>query len=283
MLRWPVVLAGGWHPRRTSTALRAFIFVFPSFPFLTLALTAAWFLMLTSTTRAQSVDELLQKGEVFDQRFQASEALKYYLAAQKLEPQNVVVLVRIARQYRHLLADAKSKEEKLRLGRLALGYAKPAAALAPNDAEAQLSVAITYGKMLPFMSAKEQVDTSPRLRSALDTTLRLDPRSDTAWHILGRWHRTLADIGGVKRALAGAFYGSLPKGTNEDAAKCLEKAIALNPARLMHYIELGRVYVPMGRTDEARRLIEKGLAMPSVEKDDPETKARGRELLKKLR
>ena len=247
-------------------------------------MTAAWLLLLMSVPAgAQSVDELLQKGEVFDRRFEASEALKYYLAAQKLEPQNVVVLIRIARQYRHLLADAQSKDEKLRLGRLALNHAQLAAALAPNDAEAQLSVAITYGKMLPFLNAREQVDTSPRLKTALDKTLRLDARSDTAWHILGRWHRTLAEVGGVKRALAGAFYGSLPKGTNEEAAKCLEKAIALNPARLMHHIELGRVYVPMGRTDEARRFIEKGLAMPSVEKDDPETKARGRELLKKLR
>lgn len=247
-------------------------------------MTAACLLVFTSgTTLAQSVNELLEKGEVFDRKFEAGEALKYYLAAEKLEPQNVAVLIRIARQYRHLLADAKSKEEKVRLGRLALGYARPAAALAPNDAEAQLSVAITYGKMLPFLSAKEQVDTSPRLKRVLDTTLRLDPRSDTAWHILGRWHRTLAEVGGVKRALAGAFYGSLPKGTNEDAAKCLEKAIALNPARPMHYIELGRVYVPMGRKDEARRLIEKGLAMPGAEKDDPETKARGRELLEKLK
>jgi hypothetical protein len=39
----------------------------------------------------------------------------------------------------------------------------------------------------------------------------------------------------------------------------------------------------MGRTAEARRLIEKGLKMPEVEKDDPETKRRGRETLAKLR
>ena len=61
------------------------------------------------------------------------------------------------------------------------------------------------------------------------------------------------------------------------------EAIALNPNRLMHYVELGRVYAQMGRKDEARRQIGTGLAMPNAEKDDPETKARGRELLEKLR
>jgi tetratricopeptide (TPR) repeat protein len=241
-------------------------------------------LLLTSPgAGAQSVDELLKKGEVFDQRFEAGEALNFYLAAEKLEPKNVRILVRIARQYRHLMADTTAKEEKLRLGRIALGYAQRAAALAPNDAEAQLSIAITYGKMLPFLGTKEQVDTSPRIKSAVDKTLQLDPTNDTAWHILGRWHRVLADVSALKRALAAAIYGRLPKGSNEEAVKCLEKAIALNPNRSMHYIELGRVYAQMGRKNDARKFIQKGLAMPNVEKDDPETKARGRETLEKLR
>jgi hypothetical protein len=51
----------------------------------------------------------------------------------------------------------------------------------------------------------------------------------------------------------------------------------------VHYVELGRAYAQMGRTAEARRFIEKGLAMPNVEKDDPETKRRGQETLAKLR
>jgi hypothetical protein len=50
----------------------------------------------------------------------------------------------------------------------------------------------------------------------------------------------------------------------------------------MHYIELGRVYAQMGRTEEARRFITKGLAMPDTEKDDPETKRQGQEVLAKL-
>lgn len=251
---------------------------------LTNLLLAVWLSVLAGVpASAQSAAELLQKGEVFDRKFEAGEALKHYLAAEKLEPQNAGLQIRIARQYRHLMSDTASKEEKLRLGRLALGHGQRAAALAPGDAEAQVSVAITYGKMMPFFGSKEQVQTSPRIKAALDRTLRLDPRHDTAWHILGRWQRTLAEITGIKRALAGAIYGGLPKGSDEEARKSFEKAIALNPHRLMHYIELGRVYARLGRRDDARRFLSKGLAMPSVEKDDPETKARGREALEKLR
>ena len=60
----------------------------------------------------------------------ASEALDFYLAAEKLEPKNASLHVRIARQYRHLMADATTREEKLRLGGIGLDYAQRAAALA---------------------------------------------------------------------------------------------------------------------------------------------------------
>jgi tetratricopeptide (TPR) repeat protein len=233
--------------------------------------------------QAASVDELVQQGEVYDRKFQPVEALKYYSVAEKLDPKNPEILLRIARQHRHLMADTTNKNEKLRLGNIALDYSQRAVALMPNDPEANLAIAITLGKMLPYLGTKEQVAASPRIKAAVDKTLRLDPRNDIAWHILGRWQRVLADIGGVKRALAGAFYGKLPKGSNEEAERCLQKAIAINPDRLMHYIELGRVYAQMGRKDEARKYLNKGLAMPNTEKDDPEMKEKGRETLAKIR
>jgi tetratricopeptide (TPR) repeat protein len=246
-----------------------------------LSIAAALFLV-AEVTRAQSADALIAKGDVFDKQLQAAEALDNYLPAEKLEPNNAELIVRIARQYRHLMSDASSKSEKLRLGRISLEYAQRAAALAPNNSEAQLSPAISYGKMLPFLGSKEQVDASPRIKQSVDRALLLDPKNDTAWHILGRWNRVLADMNVVKRVLANALYGKLPVTTNETAEKDLLTAISLNPNRLIHQIELGRIYAAMGRKEDARKFIEKGLAMPNKEKDDPEMKAIGQALLKKM-
>ena len=232
--------------------------------------------------RAEDADALIAKGDQFDKRLQAKEALEEYLPANKLEPNNVHVLVCIARQYRHLMSDTSSKKEKLRLGKISLEFAGRAATLAPKNAEAQLSPAISYGKMLPHMGSKDQVKASPRIKVAVDRALRLDPSNDLAWHILGRWNRVLADINVVKRVLAKALYGDLPVTTNEAAEKCLLKAIALNPNRVIHYIELGRIYAQMGRKEEARKYINKGLAMPNKDKDDLEMKQIGRETLQKL-
>jgi len=136
--------------------------------------------------------------------------------------------------------------------------------------------------MLPYLPRKEQVSASPRIKESVDKALAINPHDDTAWHILGRWNRVLAEVSSAKRFVAGLIYGQLPKGSIEEAERDMKKAIAINPRRLMHYIELGRIYAEMGRKQEAREFINKGLAMPDTEKDDPETKQRGRETLAKL-
>ena len=246
------------------------------------SLIIAALLLISPASHAQSANDLMGSGDAFDRNFQADKALQHYLPAEKLEPQNVPLLLRIARQYRHLMTDASSSTEKLRLGGIALGYGKRAAALALNDSEAQLSPAITYGKMLPLQGSKEQVDASPRIKAGADKAIKLDPRNDVAWHVLGRWHQALANVGGVKRVLGGLIYGKLPTTTNEAAVACFDKAIAINPNRLRHYIELGRTYAQMGKNAEARQLIKKGMSMPNMEHDDPELKQRGRETLAKV-
>lgn len=247
------------------------------------ALAATSLLFLGSVTvQAETVSELVAKGDAADKSCNPALALKSYLPAEKIEPNDVGLLLCIARQYRHLMCDVRDESDKLKYGNISLTYAKRAAALAPNDSEAQLSPAISYGKMLPYEGKSEQVAASPLIKAAADRALKLDPRNDTAWHVLGRWHQSLANVTGVKRSIGEALYGKLPVGTNAEAIACFNKAVSLNPGRLRHYIELGRTYEQMGNNSEARKCLEKGLKMPNKEKDDYELKSLGKESLAKL-
>lgn len=252
------------------------------FPLKTLV--SVLFLVMTCLSCLGSpASELIQQGDVYDQKFQPIAAMEYYLAAEKLEPKNVDLLLRMARQYRHIMADEPKQPEKIRFARIGKTYAERAVALAPDDAEAHLSVAISLVKMLPLLGTKEKLEASRRVKAEVDKAIALDQKKDLAWYILGCWHQRLADIGTLQRTMAKLAYGGLPAATNEDAVKCLRRAIELNPSRLISYVELGRTYAQMGKTYEARKFIEKGLAMPNVGKDDPEIKQRGRETLAKLR
>src|SRR6476660_7215242 len=181
-----------------------------------IAVATAALLLVDADSAAESVDTLIEKGKALERKFQTNDALPLYLSAEKVEPKNPELLVRIARQYRYLMTDASAKTEKLRLGHLALDYSHRAAACGPKDCDAQLAPAITLGKMLPYMPTKDQVSATPEIKEAVDKALAIDPKNDTAWHIRGRWNRVLAEVNSMKRFLGGMLYGQLPKGSYDE-------------------------------------------------------------------
>lgn len=245
----------------------------------TLTLLAA---MLVAGHARGDFAELVKQGDVYDAKFKPDLALQSYLPAEKLNPNDAALLVKIARQYVYRMADLSAKADQLKSGRTALAYAERAVKLAPKESDPHLAVAICLGKLSPLVGNKESIEASHKIKTEAETAVKLNPKDDFAWHLLGRWNQELAQIGGMTRALAMIVYGALPKASYDDAVKCFEKAIALKPNRLIHYVELGRTYAFMGRKAEARKFIEKGLAMPNRDQDDPETKGRGRKTLQTL-
>ncbi len=237
------------------------------------------FLAVASPALAQSFSSLVAKGDVADRSFKPAQALESYLPAEKMDPKNVPLLLKISRQYRHLMTDTGKNAKKVEYGRIALAYDSRVSKLAPRDSDAQLSEAITYGKLMPYLGKKEQVAASPVVKAAADRAVKLNPRNDTAWHVLGRWNQSLANVSGLKRALGGVLYGELPTGSYDESVRCFNKAIAIDSSRPRHYVELGHTYALADQPDNARKFLKKGLSLPSKEKDDPEIKALGQETL----
>jgi tetratricopeptide (TPR) repeat protein len=246
------------------------------------ALLAIAFACVTAVASAENVAELIARGDALDAQLKSEEALKIYLQAEPLAKDDATLLIKIAKQYGESMTGIKDTDGKRKAGENALAYAQRAVTLAPKMCDAHLAVAICYGRLLDLVPARTRVEYSRFVKQEAETAVKLDPKSDYAWHMLGRWHQALAEIGGVTRALAKVFYGGLPPASHQEALKCFEKAHALNANRLIHAIELGRTHAALGNTKEARRYIEQGLAMKNTEKDDPETKERGRATLENL-
>ncbi len=252
----------------TKVALVLILTTVLSLPFMTLA----------SNTAA----DLILQGDACDNAFKPKQALKHYLPAERITPDDPELLIKIARQYVYQMDSLPSKDAKVKSARRALAYSERAMKLAPNSSEPYLSVAICYGKLTPLVGTREKIQASSKIKQAAEQALKLDPNNDYAWHLLGRWHQALAGVGGVTRSVAKMIYGGLPNASYNESARCFERAKALNPNRLIHHIELGRTYAEMSRKTEAKRYITQGLAMVNSEFDDPGTKQRGRETLKKL-
>lgn len=249
-----------------------------------ITLLAALALATTGQTShaASAAPVLIARGDALDAQLKTAEALAIYLDAEKLTPDDPDLLIKIAKQYGESMVDLKDDEARLAAGRKALEYARRAQALAPGMAEAHLAVAICYGRLLDLLPAREKVEYSRQVKIHTEKAIELDSRSDYAWHMLGRWHRAVADTGALLKGIVKIVYGGLPDASHEEAAAAFEKAITLNPDRVAHHIELGLTYASMGKSTEARTAINRGLALPSRERDDPDTKTRGREALGNL-
>lgn len=231
---------------------------------------------------AESAADLLRAGDALDAKHRNQEAVEIYLKADALQPDDAEILRRIAKQYSQQMVSESRSPENRELARKALDYAQRAVKSDPRNANARLSLAICCGKAAFLESARRRVEMSRLIRGEAEAAIRLDPGLDYAWHVLGRWNYELANFNAALRFLAEAIYGKFPDASNERAAECFERAVAIQPDRVIHHVELGRAYAALGRKQEALAELKKGLGLPSREKDDSESKDRARKAIAAL-
>ncbi len=232
--------------------------------------------------RAETAEALILKGDAFDKELKTSSALSCYLEALKQEPKNPWILGKLAKQYGSSMADTSSWNEKRKRGEIALGYSQRAVEIAPENALSNLSLAVCYGRVAPYLDSKTKIEYSKLVKRHVEKSIAIDPSNDLSYYVLGAWHFELANLNPFMVTVAKWIYGDIPKATNEEAVQNFKKAISINPKRIGSYVELGRAYAAMGKADEARGALRKALSLPNREKDDPEAKIRAKTALEKL-
>ena len=246
---------------------------------------AAALLALLGAPLAQAnpeIIELLKQGDSYDAKLDNEQALAAYRRAESLGATDATTLTRIARQYALLMNDTQSEDKQRELGETALAYSKRAVETDSRNAKAQLSVAICYGRLVRFQGARNKVEYSRLIKEYAGRSLQLDPTDSYAYHVLGAWNYELAQMGPFTRTFVKMVYGAMPVASNEEAERLFRKAVELAPERVSHHVELGRTYAALGRKEEARVELRRGLALPSREKDDPESKRRASDALGSL-
>lgn len=239
-------------------------------------------LLVITLSQAETVETCIAKGDAADAKNKNHEALSLYLKADKLQPGNVGILWRMAKQYSELMEEAPSTTEKRQLGRKALDAALRAKEIDPQNASARLILAIVYGRIAMIESNRRKVELSRLIKEEAEASIRLDPRQDYAFHVLGRWNYEMASVNPVLKTMGQAIYGRFPDASNEKAAEYFQNAVAIAPQQVAHHVELGRTYVALGEKQKARAEFEAALALPSAAKDDETAKQRVRLALQRL-
>jgi tetratricopeptide (TPR) repeat protein len=159
---------------------------------------------------------------------------------------DVPTLLALARAW-FLFAEerAKSDEDKIAAYATARDYAKRAADVSPQSADAHLWYAITLGSWSQAKGLLRSALAFRELRREVDVVLRLDPDSIEAHIMAGSIARELPVVLGGDRREAEAHF---------------KTAQRLDPRLTGVRIELAQLYINMGRYAEARRELEAVLA-----------------------
>lgn len=235
------------------------------------------------TSEVEGPALFLEKGDKAYKNLDNNKALQCYSEAVKLEPVSYEALWKLSRAYVDI-GDTYTDKKK-RYDYFTEGYelSKRAVKIDSQGSKGYLYRGIAIGRIALDTTAKERIRLSKEVKANFDKALELNPKDDYAWHGLARWHRKIATLSWIEKAFANMFLGGVPKEASvENAAKCLKKAIEINPGHINHHLELGITYEKLKEKDLAIAEYKKALELPKKDADDDRYKKNAKERLGKL-
>jgi tetratricopeptide (TPR) repeat protein len=221
--------------------------------------------------RAQSsVAELVSAGDKENGRRQAAAALARYEAALALDPTNYDALWRASREEVDLgEVEADAAKRAKRYAR-AKEYATRAVAASPRDAEGYFAMARALGRTALSVGVRERVKYAKDVRINALRALELAPKHAGALHVMGVWNAEVLRLSGVARAVAKAFLGGQVFGSASwaEATRYMEQSVAADPDRLVHRLDLARVYRDTRRIEDARASYQAALRCALIDAND---------------
>lgn len=207
-------------------------------------------------------------------------ALSRLNTLKKKHPENASVLWRRALILTDLGKKAEEEEVAVSYYRRALTDAKAALKADSTSAWPHAIRALVEGRLCLHVGKRERARRSKRVRHHAKRALAYDSTLALGHHMLGRWHRHVADLNFFERTVADAIYGDLPDASFEQSARALKQALSLQK-KSYHHLHLGKTYMKMDREKAAQRQLRKALTA-SGSPLDPEFKTEARSLLEEI-
>jgi tetratricopeptide (TPR) repeat protein len=150
---------------------------------------------------------------------------------------------------------------------LALGVvtARRAVRIAPSDAPALFALGLLLGNTALTRGTKEKVRMATEIHSLALRAIAADSNHDGARHLLGRWNYEVMSLSGFQRFVAKSILGGgvFGQASWEEARRDLERAVAIDPARIYHHLDLARVLAARNETAAARSELQRIAGLPN--------------------
>jgi tetratricopeptide (TPR) repeat protein len=183
-----------------------------------------------------------------------------------------------------LSPDSLKQTRRDSLYALAELYAGRAVKSDSMDADGHFALAAATGKVSLTLGQDARIRRAGIIRREAMRAIALNPRHDGAYHIMGRWNAEIMRISGISRFVARNFLGAgvFKQASWKNAIANMEKAVALDPRRIQHHLELARIYADRKRGADAGAQLHLVESLPARETTDFLLKRQGAELRRKL-
>jgi tetratricopeptide (TPR) repeat protein len=234
---------------------------------------------------AGGVAEWLALGDRESTALRARAALGHYERALQSDGRSYEALWKASREAVDLGEFEPHQPTRDALYAKATAYARRAVAVRPDDADGYFHLARALGRTALALGPRERVKFGLEVREHALSALRLAPRHAGALHVMGVWNAEIMRLGAVSRAVAKTFLGGQVFGTASwsEAVRYLELAVREEPERLVHRLDLARMYRDTGRRDLARQSYQAALASPFMDSNDARYRQQADEELRALR
>jgi tetratricopeptide (TPR) repeat protein len=233
---------------------------------------------------AQSAAEHIALGDKEHAAMNAPGALRHYEEAIKVDPKNYEALWKATREAVDVGEFNPDEKERDRLYTLAEQYARHAVEANPNDAEGHFHLARALGRKALSLGKRDQVKYAGDVRTQALEALKLNPKHPGALHVMGMWNYNVMRLSGMTRFMAKTFLGGkvFDSANWDDAQRYMEESVALEPTRLVHHLDLARVYKARDNKERARAEYEAVIKGTASEYNDRKYQSEAAEELKNL-
>ncbi|WP_261664132.1 tetratricopeptide repeat protein [Deinococcus sp. Marseille-Q6407] len=159
----------------------------------------------------------------------------------------------------------------------AQGYAQKAISMNKNNAEGYFELARAQGRLAQSAGILQSLSLAGNMKTNLQKAISLKPNMASAYVALGLWNAELSAKGGAARAATGAKPDQVVPNFN--------KAIGLEPNRIIHRLEYARALMLLGNSNKAQAVaqLNKAVSLPANTFWDKRDKQAAQQLLAKLK
>jgi tetratricopeptide (TPR) repeat protein len=234
---------------------------------------------------AQDAAEVIQLAERDRAALNATGALGRYESAIATSPAAYELLWRAARESTDLGEAAKDAASRTEYYRKAEGYARRAVAANANGADGHFMLAVALGRTALSLGSRDRVRYAAEIRNEALAAVKLEPTHAGALHVLGVWNAEIMRLSSFTRFAARNFLGGkvFDQASWAEATRFMEAAVAADPERITHRLDLAKIYAETDRKPMARTTCEVVARMKNVEFNDGRYKQECVQLVSRLR